>query len=75
MEGRGACALYRAAGVDTRSLSLSLTTRQVALLFFLPLPPFSFLSFFSSVLIFPFLFLFLYLSNFLFLCFLGCCTE
>lgn len=41
VEGRGASALYRAAGVDTGSTRQSSTTRQVALLlFFFSLIPF-----------------------------------
>lgn len=38
VEGRGASALYRAAGVDTGSTRQSSTTRQVALLLFFFFP-------------------------------------
>lgn len=50
VEGRGASALYRAAGVDTGSTRQSSTTRQVALLLFF-FPSFLFLNFFSPRLI------------------------
>lgn len=51
VEGRGASALYRAAGVDTGSTRQSSTTRQVALLLFFFFPHSFFLNFFSPRLI------------------------